>query len=225
MVSIYILLLEGNNYYIGKSENVDSRLESHFNNNGSEWTKLHKPIKRLQLITNCSDFDEDKYTLEYMNKYGIDKVRGGTYSQVKLSDEKIKFIKERLDSANNKCFRCGGNHFIKDCDKKYCERCKRNNHNKNDCYAKTDKDGKEISDNSVDDKVSFMLNKVLKEEKKIVKEEKKEEKVVRCQRCNRFGHDKDHCYAKTDTKGIELCLRCNRKGHSEDNCYAKSVLI
>ena len=42
---IYVLLLEENKYYIGKSNNIDNRLESHFNGNGSAWTKKYKPIK------------------------------------------------------------------------------------------------------------------------------------------------------------------------------------
>ena len=37
MVFIYILQLENNKYYIGKTENPDFRLKSHFNSNGSVW--------------------------------------------------------------------------------------------------------------------------------------------------------------------------------------------
>lgn len=43
MVFIYILQLESNKYYIGKTNNPDIRLDSHFNSNGSEWT-LNKPL-------------------------------------------------------------------------------------------------------------------------------------------------------------------------------------
>ena len=35
MVFIYILLLELNKYYIGKTNNPDIRLDSHFNSNGT----------------------------------------------------------------------------------------------------------------------------------------------------------------------------------------------
>ena len=82
MVNIYILQLEDNSpgtytpckgykYYIGKTTQPDIRLESHFNSNGSSWTKKYKPIKVLEIIPNCDEFDEDKYTLKYMEKYGI----------------------------------------------------------------------------------------------------------------------------------------------------------
>ena len=76
MVTIYILQLQDNKYYIGKTTQPEIRLESHFNSNGSSWTKKYKPIKVIDLIHDCDDFDEDKYTLKYMQKYGINNVRG-----------------------------------------------------------------------------------------------------------------------------------------------------
>jgi len=47
MVFIYILQLEKGKYYIGKTNNPQFRLETHFNSNGSEWTKIYKPLKVL----------------------------------------------------------------------------------------------------------------------------------------------------------------------------------
>lgn len=64
-----------------------------------------------------------------MSKHGIDKVRGGSYSQIKLSEEEISLLKRELNSASNKCIRCGrDSHFIKD------------------CYATTDANGDPIKD-------------------------------------------------------------------------------
>ena len=104
MVFIYALQLEKDKYYIGKTNNPQFRLESHFNSNGSEWTKIYKPIKVYELISNCDSYDEDKYTLKYMEKEGIDNVRGGSFSQIKLSDEQIKLINQMIKGASDKYF-------------------------------------------------------------------------------------------------------------------------
>jgi predicted GIY-YIG superfamily endonuclease len=56
MVYIYILQLEQGKYYIGKTSNPQFRIESHFNLNGSAWTRKYKPIKLIKLIPNCDDY-------------------------------------------------------------------------------------------------------------------------------------------------------------------------
>ena len=90
MPTIYILKCEQNRYYIGKTErSLDSRIKEHFLNNGSEWTRKYKPIKLIDTIQNADDFDEDKYTKIYMKKYGINNVRGGSYTQINLPEYSI----------------------------------------------------------------------------------------------------------------------------------------
>ena len=79
--NIYILSLEGGNYYVGKSDNPAQRFIQHINGEGAAWTKKHRPLKLLNIYENQSPFDEDKHVKELMAKYGIDKVRGGTYVQ------------------------------------------------------------------------------------------------------------------------------------------------
>jgi hypothetical protein len=116
MTNIYILQLENNKYYIGKTENPYFRLNEHFSSFGSEWTNKYKPIYVIELLLNCDDFDEDKYTLIYMKKYGIDNVRGGSFCKLKLSDSEIKHIQKMINSATSKCYNCGNfGHYIADC--------------------------------------------------------------------------------------------------------------
>lgn len=50
MTNIYVLKLEQNKYYIGKSNNIDIRLNDHMNGNGSQWTKKYKPIEITEVI-------------------------------------------------------------------------------------------------------------------------------------------------------------------------------
>ncbi len=146
MVYIYVLSLEQNKYYIGKTNNINFRLDQHFNSNGSEWTKRFHPLALVELIPNCDSFDEDKYTKIYMNKYGIDNVRGGSYCQIKLSINTIETLKKELNGANDKCYTCGQySHFSKDCRELMCYRCGRSGHLVNKCYANTHIEGKSLN--------------------------------------------------------------------------------
>ena len=83
MSKIYVLLCEGNHYYIGKTERkIEKRIEEHFRTNGSYWTKKYKPLKVVETIQSDDKMDEDKYTKKYMLMYGIEKVRGGSYTEM-----------------------------------------------------------------------------------------------------------------------------------------------
>jgi len=116
MVYIYILLLQSSKYYIGKTTNPEFRLKDHFTSNGSEWTKMYKPIRIEEIIPNCDPYDEDKYTLKYMETNGIDNVRGGSFSQIELADDKITLIEDMIKGATDKCYICGiSGHFADDC--------------------------------------------------------------------------------------------------------------
>ena len=50
MVYIYVLKLIQGKYYVGKTSNPRFRLDNHFNKNGSEWTRIYKPINIHQII-------------------------------------------------------------------------------------------------------------------------------------------------------------------------------
>ena len=116
-VSIYVLELEKGKYYVGRTENMNTRYRQHLDGKGSEWTKTHKPVKILREYKNSSVYDEDKTVIEFMDKFGIDNVRGGSYSSIMLKDEDIHNIQKHIWSANDKCFNCGGDHFVKFCTK------------------------------------------------------------------------------------------------------------
>ena len=62
MVFIYVLKCQKDKYYVGKTENPDYRLESHFMEGGSSWTKKYKPIQLYQLIPDQTDHDEQRVT-------------------------------------------------------------------------------------------------------------------------------------------------------------------
>ena len=86
MVFIYVLKCQNNKYYVGKTENPDYRLESHFSEGGSAWTKKYQPLQLYQLIPDQTDHDEQRVTQEYMEKYGIQNVRGGPWCKIDISE-------------------------------------------------------------------------------------------------------------------------------------------
>jgi len=114
--NVYILQLEHGKYYVGSSCDVNQRYKQHLEGKGSGWTRLFKPILTLKTISNCSVFDEDKYTKETMAKYGINNVRGGSYTNVVLTPFEMSFIQKEIWTAENKCCRCGSTtHWINEC--------------------------------------------------------------------------------------------------------------
>jgi hypothetical protein len=142
MPVIYILSLESNKYYVGKtSRPINDRFLEHITDHGSEWTKKYKPISILETIENASDFDEDKYVKIYMQKYGIYNVRGGSYSRIYLSSDDLIVLKKEIQGAENRCYRCGRvGHFIKN------------------CYAKTKEDGEKLEEKIIEKKENYITN-------------------------------------------------------------------
>lgn len=152
--NIYILKLQGGNYYIGKSSDPQARIQQHFEGRGSGWTQLHKPVKVEKIIKGTSAFDEDRYVKEYMAKHGINKVRGGSYVAANLNEIQEIALKREIRAATDACTKCGhSGHFAANCKQRTncCYRCGRQGHYASNCYARTTVDGDELTDDSDDD--------------------------------------------------------------------------
>lgn len=165
MSKLYVLELKGGKYYVGKTDDPSRRYEEHKSGKGSEWTKLHKPVKMLETRQIKSSEDETAVTKELMKKHGVDNVRGGAFCQRELPSYVKKTLELEQRGNTDSCFKCGKKgHFAKDCsyeeyeeeyeeddedeedDPNTCYRCQRFGHWANQCYAKTDKYGNQLDD-------------------------------------------------------------------------------
>lgn len=238
MVVIYVLRCTSNKYYVGKSDTILERITDHFHTNGSAWTKKYKPLDVEKIMSDCDDYDEDKWTLKYMEIYGIDNVRGGSFCRVKLSDDELNIINKMINGSSNKCYNCGNDgHFIGECpnlNKKinitkiintvpYCELCGRDGHHGNDCYAKTDIHGNyliDISDDYDDVYYECWCCEYCGKEFDTKKGATCHENLY----CKKKNQVKRNTKKNTSYKKLSnSCYRCGRDGHYADTCYAKKT--
>jgi predicted GIY-YIG superfamily endonuclease len=105
MDKLYILKLENDKWFIGKSANVEKRYEQHLNGEGDTFTQLHKPVSLELSRELISDTDQDETVREYMRKYGIENVRGGIYSKTEFNSYDISKIRDDIsyeDAVKNR---------------------------------------------------------------------------------------------------------------------------
>jgi len=154
--NIYILKLDNKKWYIGTSNDVEKRIKKHIQGDGSKWTAKYAPVKLVKSYKIKDLYEEDKITIKYMDKYGIDNVRGGSFCKMNLTEAEKNVLRKMITTQNNKCFSCGkSGHYAKECNVLYidnsdesdtkCYRCKRYGHYKHQCYAKTDINGKYLN--------------------------------------------------------------------------------
>ena len=91
-INIYVLRLDNQKYYVCASGESEEQIRQNF-------SEKYKHIDVLHAIKNVPEFDEDEYilgyTLDYMEKYGIDNVRGGPYHQLELNlDQMMEIVRK-----------------------------------------------------------------------------------------------------------------------------------
>jgi hypothetical protein len=175
----------------------------------------------LEIIPNCDNFDEDTYTLKYMEKYGINNVRGGVWCKLHLDENELSFIKKKINSATDKCYICGKNgHFAKE------------------CYFKTTIPSEKIEDLK-DDKIKVFSCSYCNKEFNTLKSATCHENLYCKSKNNKTEHHTSNSYDKTiitcnksvncksennKIKHENICFKCGREGHYASNCYAKTII-
>lgn len=196
--NLYVLRLAGGRYYVGKAANLENRIAQHMDGRGSAWTRKYAPVSVVEKRRNASPFEEDSLTLEYMSKYGVDKVRGGSYVEISLNDEQKADLEKKIRSATDACTRCGRKgHFI------------------SSCYARTDAKGNELEEeedeeeeDEEEDELEYgcdYCNRTFTTAFGCrVHEKSCQEKGDTCHKCGREGHYSSECYASRHINGRAL---------------------
>lgn len=237
MTFIYVLQLKQNKFYVGKTENPDDRLKCHNSGSGCAWTKKYKPIKTLELFEG-DKYDEDKYVYKYMDKYGIDNVRGGSYSKVKLTEVQRSSLEHISKATNDRCFKCNQpGHFA--------SRCRYKRHKEFLDQSAEYESADEIIIESEESDEDSDEEATVEQLEEAFMEAEKEEGVYEIYGVTYYW-DEDDCKLyeesnkepghrdgtfgnkygewrpiKSKKSNKNSCYRCGRKGHYASKCYAK----
>ena len=78
IVITYILELEAGKYYVGRTTNLNRRLAEHISQDykGSLWTDKYKFVCLLEARLGDTEVET---TIEMINRYGFENVRGGPW--------------------------------------------------------------------------------------------------------------------------------------------------
>lgn len=119
---VYCIQDTSGNIYVGKSENIDQRIQQHRQEKG--YVKELAPITK-SIPTDLESWERNE-TLARMKKHGIDKVRGWMYTSRNLSYEQETSIQNQIKEKYDLCRNCGAkDHFAIDCpSKKRCRKSK-----------------------------------------------------------------------------------------------------
>lgn len=87
---IYVLKLVEDRYYVGRTINIFRRIQEHFTDGGSIYTKKYKPLKVVEVEEETTTDDERKMTFKYVEKYGWGSVRGSYWCSLEIPKPNIK---------------------------------------------------------------------------------------------------------------------------------------
>lgn len=97
-IHLYVHALQDDCFYVGLTKDVETRTKQHQLGDGAKWTKLHPPIRLLHAVNTGTTSTpvalklEDEMTIALMERYGIERVRGGRYTvlQQELVERTLK---------------------------------------------------------------------------------------------------------------------------------------
>lgn len=118
---MYVLGLQHGCFYVGTTDDPKRRHGEHMRGVGSSWTKMHAPLKNkpfvlLRRSVGTPGLDEDRETKEWMFKYGIEHVRGGSFVGKRLTKDQREVLEREMRHAGQRCTTCGSSsHWARQC--------------------------------------------------------------------------------------------------------------
>lgn len=146
MVNIYVLELQGNKYYVGKTNHTFQRFNQHKSGSGAKWTQKHKVKDLFAFHKDMKDSDENKITIQMMKKYGVRNVRGGSWTKVNMTEAEIKRLENRINARGKRRTKSSSTKKTTKARKRIsCTRCGRTSHTVDKCYARFHANGKSLT--------------------------------------------------------------------------------
>ena len=126
-IGVYVLQTDAGMYYVGKSNDIDARIQEHQSGLGAACLRGHRVQNIAKLLSNGNRDDLESWerneTLERMKIYGIDNVRGWMFTSATLSRDDYQKAFDQVCEKFDLCRRCGrASHFADKCFAKSVEK-------------------------------------------------------------------------------------------------------
>ena len=117
---VYVLRTSDGMYYVGKSIDIDARIQEHRSGGGASCINGSSFSEITHLLTSGSTSDLESWerneTLQRMKSHGIENVRGWMFTETRLSDESCRDAFRQICEKFDLCRKCGRtSHFAERC--------------------------------------------------------------------------------------------------------------
>jgi len=102
----------------GRKSAIWKRFREHKKGEGSAWTKRHGAYEVVAWHLCAGAFDEEKWTLVFMQRHGPDNVRGGSMTRRKLDVGDKERVSKCFRNELDLCLECGApksDHWVQNC--------------------------------------------------------------------------------------------------------------